>query len=286
MHLMFDGGCTIGAKIFEPGEWFAVYKNKDFKRKAFEDDLLVEEDIFGIRGTQTWGGSGAEVEAFSGLSLGLNGHYLFCADANIKTLARKKNYDQLVEFALRHANTAGEVAGVLSKEIKNGYGWTNIVAADSHNVIAHEVGADVKTEPSKSHVTRTNHFLKTPNWKVDYHQNAGTWTRFRDSTEKLGRVDGLDDIFELLKTHRSRKLGNSICNHGTIHTVYSYVYEWKHGKSTFYVCQGNPCENEYVRLDLSFPITAEKARHILERYPSKRTRERASRMAPLLRTRP
>ena len=276
-------GCTIGAKIFDPGGWFVMFKNKDFKRSIFEDDLLLERDIFGIRGTRAWGSPGHEDVAFSGLSLGINGHSLFCADANIKTLARKRNYDDLVEHALRHARSARQVAPVLSKEIERGYGWTNIVAADSRDVIAHEVGRSVKVEAGDGFVTRTNHFLKTPNWEVDYHQNAGTKTRYEDSMDKLRRAEGLDDIFDLLRTHRSKKIGNSICNHGTIHTVYSYVFEWKNGATTLYVSHGNPCNNEYVRIGLSFPITAEAAQAILEKYPSKRARAKLEARTPLLR---
>lgn len=286
LPLRSDCGCTIGAKLFEPGEWFVVFKNKDFKRTNFEDDLLLERDIFGIRGIRTWGASSSEDDVFSGLSLGTNSRSLFCADANIKTLTRKRNYDVLVEYALRHAGTARQVGRALAGEIRKGYGWTNIVAADSRDVIAHEVGRSVDVEAGEGFVTRTNHFLKTPKWKVDYHQNAGTKTRFRDSFEKLREATSLADVFDLLRTHRSRKLGNSICNHGTIHTVYSYVFEWKHGRTSLYVAHGNPCHNEYVRIDLSFPITAERARGILEKYPSKRARAKLETESPLIRTRP
>ena len=259
-----------------------MFKNKDFKRTSFEDDLMLEKDIFGIRGTQNWGSLGREEVSFSGLSLGVNSHSLFCADANIKTLARRKNYDLLVEHALRNAQSARQVAPVLSKEIARGYGWTNMVAADSRDVVAHEVGRSVKVEAGEGFVTRTNHFLRTPNWKVDYHQNAGTKTRFKDSLEKLREASNLDDIFDLLRTHRSKKVANSICNHGTIHTVYSYVFECKNGASALYVCQGNPCQNDYVRIDLPFPITPEVAQAILEKYPSKRARAKLETKAPLI----
>jgi hypothetical protein len=272
-------GCTIGAKILKPGEWFIAFKNKDFRRAQFEDDLMLEEDIFGIKGTPAWGQSSPageeERHTFSGLSLGINSHSLFCADANIKTLARKRNYDLLVECALRRARDASQVGQVLSDEIRKGYGWTNILAVDCDHVIAHEVSSkSVDLETGKRFVTRTNHFLKTPDWKVDYHQNAGTRTRFRDSYEKLSIAQSLADVFDLLRTHRSKKIANSICNHGAIHTVYSYVFEWKRESKTLYVCQGNPCSNEYVKLDITFPITAARAQEILEKYPSKRTRKK------------
>lgn len=243
---------------------------------------MLEKDIFGIKGIQTWGASSPEEDVFSGLSLGVNSHSLFCVDANIKTLVRKRNYDLLVEYALRHARDASQVAKVLSGEIRKGYGWTNMVAVDKQDVLALEVGRSINVETGRNFVTRTNHFLKTPNWKVDYHQNAGTKTRFRDSREKLREARSLADIFDLLRTHRSKKIANSICSHGTIHTVYSYVYEWKNGTSTFYVCQGNPCHNEYVRISLSFPMTAEEAQVILEKYPSRRARAKLETRAPLL----
>ncbi|MDG6990065.1 MAG: hypothetical protein JRM99_01440 [Nitrososphaerota archaeon] len=272
-------GCTIGAKVFDPGRWFVLFKNKDFKRAKFEDELLIEEDVFGIKGTDAWAATAAGDVSFSGLSLGINSNSLFCADANIKTLARKRNYDVLTELTLRNSRTADEAARFLSREIERGYGWTNVVAADPRSVYALELGRSANAEAGKGFITRTNHFVSTPGSKIDYHQNAGTKTRYSDSYSRLKDARSLSDIFDLLRTHRSMKRGNSICNHGTIHTVYSYVFEMKNGRTSLYVQQGNPCQGGYTRIDIAFPLRARSAQHVLDRYPSRRMKRAASVLA-------
>ncbi len=279
----FIGGCTIGAKVFEPGKWFVLFKNKDFKRERFEDELLIEKDLFGIRGVESWAAPNGEIsDTFSGFSLGINSSLLFLADANIKSLARKRNYDVLTEHALRNASEARQVQGVLSREIPKGYGWTNMVAVDGRDIVALEVGNHVNVERGKKFAARTNHFLLTPGWKVDYHQDSGTKTRMRDASTKLREARNLQDIFELLKTHRSLEGATSVCNHGTLHTVYSYVFEMRDGKLSLNVAQGNPCQNDYVKVDISFPITESVAERILEVYPSRASKKRLGMKVPIL----
>jgi hypothetical protein len=270
-------GCTIGAKIFKQNEFFVVFKNKDFKREVFDDDLRIEQNLIGIRGVESWNAQDPERDRFSGLSIGMNGSLLVCADANIKSLSRSKNYDILVEKVLESATNTQQATNVLQGEVKKGYGWTNIVASDGENVTAFEVSKNVFEESNEKYLTRTNHYIKTPGYTINYSQNAGTKTRYNDSLEKLEQATDIEDIFGLLKTHRSMKLGTSICNHGTIHTVYSYVFEVSKKKNRtirLYVCQGNPCKNEYERIDLRFPISEEKADEILERYPSRRVKRK------------
>jgi hypothetical protein len=275
--IRFKAGCTIGAKIFEPNKWYVLFKNKDFTRTVFQDNLLIEPNIFGMMGTASWS-EGSQVEdTFSGLSIGLNSSLLVCADANIKTLARKRNYDLLTEFVLRKANDTSNCASLLREEIKRGYGWTNLVAVDGSETRAFEVGQKVVEEKSKEMVTRTNHFVKTRNYKLDYHANAGTKTRLTDSLAKLKEARNVKDIFDLLRTHRDatkNTLSASICNHAKIHTVYSYVFEVKNGRSRLYVSQGNPCSNEYIPIEIRFPIDESEEQRILQAYPSNRARQR------------
>jgi hypothetical protein len=202
-----------------------------------------------------------------------------CADANIKTLFRKRNYDILTEFVLRNAKDTATCASLLREEIKRRYGWTNLVAVDGSYARAFEVGRRVAEEKNKEKVTRTNHFIKTPGYKPDYHGNAGTKTRLSDSESKLNEAKNVEDIFDLLRTHRESKtrLSTSICNHAKIHTVYSYVFEIKEGHTRLYVCRGNPCSNEYVPIDIRFPIDVEQRERILEKYPSTRPKQRLTR---------
>ena len=269
----FPPGCTIGAKIFEPKKWYVLFKNKDFTRSVFQDNLLIEPNIFGIRGTISWAEKSQVHDTFSGLSIGLNNSLLLCADANIKTLFRKRNYDILTEFLLRKAKDTRTSAMLLREEIKRGYGWTNLVAVDGSEAIALEVGQKVVQEKSKESVTRTNHFITTSPYRIDYHQNNGTRTRLSDSESKLNEARSLEDIFDLLRTHRESsktRFSTSICNHAKIHTVYSYVFEIKNGQTRLYICQGNPCSNEYVPIDIHFPIGAEQKKRILDHYPKTR----------------
>ena len=238
-----------------------------------------------MMGTISWGGDSQTEDSFSGLSIGLNSSLLLCADANIKTLFRKRNYDLLTEFVLRKAKDTSNCASLLREEIKHGYGWTNLVAVDGSETRAFEVGQKVVEEKSKEEVTRTNHFITTPRYKLDYHANAGTKTRVADSETKLKEARNLEDIFDLLRTHRDStktRYSASICNHAKIHTVYSYVFEVKSGRTRLYVCQGNPCSNEYVPIDIRFPIDEDQVERILEKYPSTRLKRRPTKaFAPL-----
>lgn len=92
--------CTIGVLRFDDGG-YAVFKNKDFARLAFDDRVTVEPSVFGVAGLATWAGDDASRDEFSGISIGANAHGLLCCDANVKTVPGHGNYDDLVEVALR-----------------------------------------------------------------------------------------------------------------------------------------------------------------------------------------
>ena len=63
----------------------------------------------------------------------------------------------------------------------------------------------------------------------------------------------------------------SICRHGELTTVYSYVFDVSVRGTTLYVCQGNPCRGEYRALPIHFPADAVAVAATLDAYPSTAT---------------
>ena len=92
--------CTIGTLRLGRHEYL-LFKNKDFGRENFVDEIFLSEDVLGIQGVSTWANSNSSQDRFSGLSIGANRHGLFCCDANVREEPAKGwNYDLLTEIAL------------------------------------------------------------------------------------------------------------------------------------------------------------------------------------------
>ena len=259
--------CTIGAKILEQGKHYLLFKNKDFGRKNFDDKIIYNEHLFGVRGVESWESSDSSADTFSGISVGINKYGLGCADANIRSYARRKNYDILVQIVLEEAKNIDQAVQAAEKAIaKEDYGWTNLVVVDPHETAVLEVGESVTVERNPREMARTNHFITTPGHRINYSQNKGTKSRYMDASSRLGGVTEAEEVFELLRTHREGSTSRSVCGHGNFSTVYSYVLEVLDGNYSVRVIRGNPCEGKSEKLTLSF--RDEDIKGLLKAYPS------------------
>ena len=89
--------CTIGAIRLKNGA-MALFKNKDFSAKQFSDHVVMDADLFGCEGLETFAASDADM-VFSGLSAGANRHGLLATVNHVKiTDPDHHNYDQSYDF--------------------------------------------------------------------------------------------------------------------------------------------------------------------------------------------
>lgn len=265
-------GCTVGCKVLAHARELVLFKNKDFGWDRFEDSLIYDEELFAVQGTVNWDASVGEV-AFSGVSVGANAAGLLCADTNIKTLKRAKNYDLLVELVLRKAATIDEAVEVVEEAIRRErYGWANLVVATAKEVAALEVSGRVVVARDPVSIARANHFILNPDYRIDYHNSPGTKSRFADASRLVPRAGRLEDFYAVCRWHRSLKRADSICNHGSIRTVYSYIFHYCAGRLTLHVAQGNPCRTSYRAIEIPLPPTPSERREVLAQYPSRRVK--------------
>jgi hypothetical protein len=242
--------CTIGALRTKDDE-FLLFKNKDFAQARFSDRLVLDADLFGPRGLETYAADAAVESVFSGLSVGANRHALFACVNNVKiTDEGHKNYDRLVETALREAKDVKEAIATISEETaEQPYWWGNLILADSKDLAAVEVrGQEIRVERAQSHIFRTNHqplFGETAS-PDDLPCSA---TRFVSAQARLGNVRSVEDLKAMLASHDDGDTG--ICNHGVpLTTVYSYILQHKAGVLTLHVANGLPCAADWSELPL------------------------------------
>ena len=134
--------CTTGVLRIGEGDYL-LFKNKDFGRAHFDDRLVTEPGVFGVRGVSTWAGTNPDLDEFSGFSIGANEHGLLCCDSNVRTLAGHANYDELTETALREGRDVGSaVAAVRAAVAARPYLWANLIMIDSESAAAVEVRGD------------------------------------------------------------------------------------------------------------------------------------------------
>ena len=232
--------CTTGALRTDSG--YLLFKNKDFGRSGFEDRLVIEQDVFGIAGVETWAGTDPNLDCFSGFSLGANRHGLLCCDSNVRTIPGL-NYDRLTEVALREgADVPSGVAAVERAVRRDPYVWGNLVLIDQSNLATVEVrGRQLKaTMHPADRIARSNHHVELGVTPED-DDTVTTGPRLRSATDRLRNARSLRDIFELQESHDQGDSG--ICNHTSYDTVYSYVFERRGASTTLHVTQGKPCEN-------------------------------------------
>lgn len=262
--------CTTGALRTRDG--YLLFKNKDFGRTDFDDLLVMEQDVFGIAGVETWAGTDPDLDRFSGFSLGANRHGLLCCDSNVRTVPGL-NYDRLTEIALREGtDVRSAVAAVEQAMSEEPYVWANLVLIDQHELATVEVrGQELKaTYHGDDRIARSNHHVElgaTP----DDDDTVTTGPRLRSATRRIREASGLPDIFGLQESHDDGDSG--ICNHTSYDTVYSYVFERTAGATVLHVTRGKPCENPRrlaLRLPLGSAWTPAAVTGLLDAYPTQR----------------
>ena len=262
--------CTTGALRTDTG--YLLFKNKDFGRARFEDRLVIEEDVFGIAGVETWAGTDPSLDRFSGFSLGANRHGLLCCDSNVRTV-RGLNYDRLTEIALREgADVRSGVAAVERAMRRDPYIWGNLVLIDRSDLATVEVrGQQLKaTLHPTDRVARTNHHVELGATRDD-DDTVTTGPRLGSASRRLRDARQLSDIFKLQEAHDDG--GTGVCNHSSYDTVYSYVFESRGASVTLHVTQGKPCQNperKSLRLPLGSEWNPEAVAVLQNAYPSSR----------------
>ena len=266
--------CTIGALRIKDDE-FLLFKNKDFAQPRFSDRVVLDADVFGPEGLETYAADDTVESVFSGLSVGANRHGLFACVNNVKiTDERHRNYDRLVELALREAENVEEAIAAISTEVAaQPYWWGNLILADRRDLAAVEVrGQEIRVEHAGSRIFRTNHqplFGETGS-PDDLPCSA---TRFVSAQSRLGDVRSVDDLKAMLASHDDGETG--ICNHGVpLTTVYSYILQHKAGVLTLHVADGLPCAADWRELPLPLGSlwTAASDASFRSRYPGARPR--------------
>ena len=262
--------CTTGVLRTDTG--YLLFKNKDFGRASFEDRLVVEEDVFGIAGVETWAGTDPSLDRFSGFSLGANRHGLLCCDSNVRTVPGL-NYDRLTEIALREGtDVRSGVAAVEQAMKRDPYVWGNLVLIDQSDVATVEVrGQQLKaTLHATDRVARSNHHVELGATPED-DDTVTTGPRLRSATHRLHNARRLSDVFEMQESHDHGDSG--ICNHTSYDTVYSYVFESRGASIFLHVTQGKPCQNPgrvALRLPLGADWSPEAVEALQNAYPSDR----------------
>ncbi len=261
--------CTTGVLRFGDGDYL-LFKNKDFGRTHFDDRLVTEPGVFGVRGVSTWAGTDPELDEFSGFSIGANEHGLFCCDSNVRTLDGHANYDELTEVALRRGRDVDSAVAAVREAVESQpYLWANLILIDDTGAAAVEVRGD-RTEVTAlaGPTARSNHHVVLkPHTHDD--DTVTTQKRLSSAQSRLDEAGGIDDVLALQRSHDDGDTG--ICNHEGYRTVYSYVLRRKGNTTALHVAQGQPC-TEPGLVELTVPLgahwSAAAARDFRNSYPS------------------
>lgn len=242
--------CTTGVLRLGADDYL-LFKNKDFGRPHFDDRLVTEPEVFGVRGVSTWAGTDPDLDKFSGFSIGANEHGLLCCDSNVRTLDGHANYDELTETALREGrDVASAVAAVQAAVEARPYLWANLIMIDSASSAAVEVRGD-HTEVTEltGPTARSNHHIALrPHPEDD--DTVTTQKRLASAQHRLDGAAGIDDVFALQRSHDNGHTG--VCNHQGYRTVYSYILHCRDGATDLHVSQGQPCTDP-DRVELTLP---------------------------------
>jgi hypothetical protein len=243
--------CTTGAKILRSGKEFVLFKNRDFRRGHFDDQLSLTDDTFGVLGLETWDGDDSDKDRFSGFSIGFN-ELLACCDSNVRTVEGGDNYDKFVQGVVKNCATIDKaIQQVRQMSQEHLYCWANMIVATPDGVAALEIrGHHVEVERNPLLVARANHHVCLGATPED-DDTRTTNFRFETAFAGLRDVKRIEDVFAILGTHHPAD-GYGVCNHGLYETVYSYVIHWNEGETTFYVHQGHPCAGgDYVKIPVA-----------------------------------
>ena len=260
--------CTIGA--LRLGAEYLLFKNKDFGRDSFEDEIVISKRIMGVKGVSTWANLDSSADQFSGFSIGANEHGLVCCDANVREEPLDgENYDRLTEIALTEAHSVETAILALQHAVSSRAYWcSHLVMIDQETLAAVEIhGHNIAVERQSRQITRTNHHLLFDGSAMDG-DTITSISRLSCSKERVAGATSIDDIYALQKSHDNGTTG--ICNHAVHQTVYSYVLYFKDDEIKLYVKKGRPCKtDQYEELALPFGAmwTEEKESEFRSRYP-------------------
>ena len=261
--------CTTGVLRLGDGDYL-LFKNKDFGRTHFDDRLVTEPSVFGVRGVTTWAGTDPDADQFSGFSIGANAHGLLCCDSNVRTLEGHANYDELTEVALRRGTDVDSAVAAISEAVESRpYLWANLIMIDDAGAAAVEVRGDrVEATALAGPTARSNHHVELrPHPEDD--DTVTTQKRLASAQRRLDEAGGIHDVFALQRSHDDVDTG--ICNHQGYRTVYSYVLRRSGDTTALHVAQGQPC-TEPDRIELTVPLgvrwSAGAARDFRSSYPS------------------
>ena len=243
--------CTTGVLRLGAGDYL-LFKNKDFGRTHFDDRLVTEPSVFGVRGVTTWAGTDPDLDEFSGFSIGANQHGLLCCDSNVRTLEGHANYDELTEVALRRGTDVDSAVAAVQEAVESKpYLWANLIMIDAAAAAAVEVRGDrVEATALAGPTARSNHHVELKPHPDD-DDTVTTQRRLASAQRRLGQAGGIDDIFILQRSHDDGDTG--ICNHHGYRTVYSYVLRHRGDTTALHVAQGQPCTNP-DRVELTVPV--------------------------------
>jgi len=257
--------CTIGAKVLKPGSEFVLFKNKDLPRESFRDELVVEPDLFGVRGLHIPAGEAGGEDVLSGFSIGANVRGVCACNSHVRSLESGENYDLLTEAALRGTASVREACqAVLALAPSARYNWSNLLIADPREVALIEIADDVAYLADLPMAARANEHLLAH----DDFGPADPGARGRLARARLGVAREVGEIMALCRSHEREAEGANLCAHGGAgarNTVYSYLMHWREGDLTLLVARGHPCQADYVRIPLRYPLRAEEVQRL---YPT------------------
>ncbi|MEA2011360.1 MAG: hypothetical protein U9N78_11705 [Actinomycetota bacterium] len=265
--------CTIGAMRFGDGS-YALFKNKDFGRPSFDDQIVLEPSVFGVSGLVTWTGDDPSLDEFSGFSIGANAHGLLCCDANVKMVPDHANYDDLVEIALRSSTDfVGAIEAVADAVARRPHHWGNLVLIDGDLSGAIEVrGNRIEVVVNDGSTVRTNHHIALG--ATEYDDNTTTSQPRLEAAQRLiDDADTVGDLYDLMCSHDDG--AGAICVHGEHQTVYGYLLHHDRSGVALTVTQGSPCQTARP-VNLTLPIgnswSTSAADRFRRAYPSARSK--------------
>jgi len=262
--------CTIGAKIISPGNEFLLFKNKDFGRQNFNDQLVIRDGVFAIAGTESWSDKSANSDVFSGFSIAVNSSGLACCDSNVRMKPGAINYDILTKKIAEECSTIDDAVDVVEKAVHaQRCSWGNIVVATKNEVAAFQVTNHLKVFRHSTQTVRANHHIREGRRPIVYDGAVGTVKRYEVARRLLGKIENIHGVFSLLRSHEYGINSSSICSHGRLNTVYGYVVHIKNNEVSFHVCRGNPCTGNFTALYLDFD-DEEALQMVAQAYPSRR----------------
>ena len=261
--------CTTGVLRLGADDYL-LFKNKDFGRTHFDDRIVTEPGVFGVRGVSTWAGTDPDLDEFSGFSIGANQHGLLCCDSNVRTLEGHANYDELTEAALRQGRDVDSAVAAISSAVgSRPYLWANLIMIDRAGAAAVEVRGDrVETTTLTGPTARSNHHVALKAHPDD-DDTVTTGRRLASAQRRLDEATGIGDVLALQRSHDDGDTG--VCNHHGYRTVYSYVLRRTGDAIALHVAQGQPCTGPEP-VELTVPLgprwSAAAASDFRNSYPS------------------